>query len=408
LNKAAYFLILIFFCPAFPGRAADFGLVIQQTPEYTNVADTAEGNPGYTGTYLPWVSADLGSAVRLYLSARLSTVYEAGEWKYGNLPLLFETERFSLSWRPLPPLFLELGRLRFQEPSGFIASGLFDGARGNLVLGKARLNLGAFYTGLLYKETAKIVMSSGDAEQYALPPDYANPKSYTASRRIMISAGAEFPDLTPRTRAALNGLAQFDLNGGDSSLHSQYFTLTYTVAPRESLALRGTAAAGMMENQEAEAAAHFAAAAGVDWEPPGALQDMVQGEFRWSSGKVHERIGAFAPVSSNAQGQVFTPALSALMIVRGKYTARPSRDFSAAAEGAYFFRTDGETLSGAGYPPSASRALGGELYGSLVWAPVSDFAVTAGGGAFFPGLGDVFEKEAPVRWKVRAGIILSL
>jgi hypothetical protein len=34
--------------------------------------------------------------------------------------------------------------------------------------------------------------------------------------------------------------------------------------------------------------------------------------------------------------------------------------------------------------------------------------VTLGGGAFFPGLGDVFEPDAPVRWKVSAGFIFSL
>ncbi|MDR1277331.1 MAG: hypothetical protein LBK02_01115 [Treponema sp.] len=406
MNKSAYFLVSMFLCLALPGRALDFGLVIQQTPEYTNLRGAGEGEPGYAGTYIPWVSADLGNAARLYLSAKLSTVYEAGEWKYGKPPLLFEAGRSSISWRPLSPLFLELGRLRFQEPSGLIATGLFDGLRGTLVLGKARLNAGAFYTGFLYKETAKIVMSSGDRERYVLPLDYADPKSYAASRRIMISAGAEFPDLTPRTSLALNGLAQFDLNGGDSSLHSQYFTITYTVLPKESLALTGTAAAGLMENQAGDVPAHFAAAAGINWEPPGALRDMARGEFRWSSGKVDERIGTFTPVTSNAQGQVFTPALSALMIARITYTARLIRDLSASAEGTYFFRTDGETLSG--NPPSASRALGGELYGSLVWAPVSDFAVTAGGGAFFPGLGDVFETEAPVRWKVQAAIILSL
>jgi hypothetical protein len=31
-----------------------------------------------------------------------------------------------------------------------------------------------------------------------------------------------------------------------------------------------------------------------------------------------------------------------------------------------------------------------------------------GGGAFFPRLGDVFTADAPIRWKVSAGFILSL
>jgi hypothetical protein len=52
--------------------------------------------------------------------------------------------------------------------------------------------------------------------------------------------------------------------------------------------------------------------------------------------------------------------------------------------------------------------LGGELFGMFVWAPVSDFVINIGGGAFFPGAGNVFTAETPIRWKISAGIILSL
>jgi hypothetical protein len=96
------------------------------------------------------------------------------------------------------------------------------------------------------------------------------------------------------------------------------------------------------------------------------------------------------------------------MTLKGKYTARLHKSFSVSAEGTYFIRTDGETLSGAEYPASSSRLLGGEFYGTLLWAPASDLAVSMGGGAFFPGMGDVFVSNSSVRWKLTAGIMLSL
>jgi hypothetical protein len=421
LNKIRVFSALFFACLALPPvRALDFGLVINQAGEYTNTSSLSTGNSSgqeetanYTGTYSPWISGEAADgALKFSASAKLTTAYENKEWKYE--PLLFEMGSSGLSWRSSPTLFLEAGRLRFMEPSGFVAAGLFDGLSGNFTAGGVRFSLGALYTGLLYKETAKIMMTAGDAERYALPLDYADGDSYFASRRILLSGGAEFPALTRKITLNLNGLAQFDVNGksaiggGDSSLHSQYLTVKPGFRPVESLYMSGTMVAALAENQAGDIRAHFAAAAGTDWETPGALPDMVQAEIRWSSGKVNDTVGAFTPLTTISQGEVFTPGLPGLMTIRGKYTVRPGDGLSVSAGGTYFFRTDGETLTGADYPSSSARALGGELYGLLIWSPLPDVILTAGGGAFFPQWGDVFEPEAPVRWKVRTALMLSL
>jgi hypothetical protein len=386
--------------------ALDFGLLIHQNPEFTNTGQKDSGEMNYTGSYSPWFSSELGRTANLYLSAKISTVYEWGEWK--PAPVLFEAGRFEVLWRPalsigpVSSIHVEAGRAPFQDPSGFIASGLFDGFTGNAVLGQARLSARALYTGLLYKETAEILMTPSDVGTYT------DKDSYFASRRLLFSGGAEFPALTPESSLALNGLLQFDVNGKASALHTQYLSAKYTYLALETLSLTGTAVAGLAENQDADVSAHLAFAAGADWEVPGALRDMLQGEIRWSSGAVNETVTAFAPLTSIAQGQVFNPNLSGLMTVKGKYTARFHKDFSASAEGTYFIRTDGETLSGAEYPPSSARLLGGELYGALSWAPASDFMATIGGGCFFPGMGNVFASDAPIRWKITAGLIISL
>jgi hypothetical protein len=409
LNKTRLLLILLFLYTISPEAGAlDFGLLVSQNPEagtsgsFTNPGgDNKKPEWNYTITYSPWLSAEWGKTAKFYLSVKAETAFE-------DTPVLAELGQAGFSWRPAERVFLEAGRIRFDDTWGIIAAGLFDGLNGSAVLGKLRLSAGTFYTGLLYKETAGIVMTSDDAERYVLALDYGDMDTYFASRRILASVTGELADLTPRTSLSLNALAQFDVNGGEQRLHTQYLTVRYGARPLETLSLTGTAVAGLAENREAETLFHFAAAAGLDWETPGRLQDMVQMEVRWSSGEVNDRIKPFAPVTAAVQGQVFTPKLSALMTVKGKYMVRLHRNFSARAEGTYFIRTDGRTLSGAEYPPSEERLLGGELYGMLVWAPSSDFMINIGGGAFFPGAGTVFTPNAPVRWKISAGIILSL
>jgi hypothetical protein len=116
--------------------------------------------------------------------------------------------RFEIFWRPLSNIYLEAGRVRFNDPAGFIAAGLFDGLSGTFVPGGVRLSAGAFYTGFLYKETAKILMSGGDAEKYAEPLDYKDPESFLASRRILVSTAAEFPDFSPVSTLALSAASR--------------------------------------------------------------------------------------------------------------------------------------------------------------------------------------------------------
>jgi hypothetical protein len=384
--------------------AYDFGLEIQQKPEFTNTGADDSGEINYTGSYSPWFSSEAGRTAKFYLSAKISTVYEFGEWKPGNMPVLPELGRSEFLWRPetsgfISSINVEAGRVPFQDPLGIIAVGLFDGFTGNAALGQARLSVGAFYTGLLYKETAGIVMTASDAT--------ADEDSYFASRRLLFSIGMESPALTPQSSLAMNAFLQFDLNNDVTSLDTQYLSAKYTFLPLEILSLTGAVVLGLAEDQDSNTYAHFVLAAGADWEVPGALRDMLQGEIRWASGAVDKNITAFTPVTGIPQGQIIDLNLSGLMTFKGKYITRFHENFSALAEGTYFIRTDdGETLSG--YPRSSNHLFGGELYGALSWAPVSDLMATLGGGAFFPGTGNVFASGSPVWWKVSAELVLSL
>jgi hypothetical protein len=401
------FFVVFLLCSAIPGMAIDFGLEIQQDLEFTNTGTKASGETNYAGGYSPWLSSDFGQTAKLYLSAKVSTIYEFGVWKGPPPGFLFEVGRSEFLWHPklsgshISSINIEAGRVPFQESSGLVASGLFDGFTGSLVLGQVRLNAGAFFTGLLYKETAEIVMTPDDTT------DYADKDHYFASRRLLFSVGAEFPGLTPRSSLAANALFQFDLNDSVTSLNTQYLSAKYTFLVLEPLSLNGAVVLGLAEDQNSNTSTQFAFAAGVDWEVPGALRDMLQGEIRWSNGASNNRV-AFAPVSGIDQGQVFSPKLSGLMTIKGKYIARFFNDFSFSAEASYFVRTDGTTQNVQWYPASPERLLGGELYGALTWAPLSDLRATVGGGFFFPGMGNVFAPSAPVWWKLSIGIVVSL
>jgi hypothetical protein len=411
LSKTTLLAAIIFFSLTGTLFALDFGLSFNQAGEYTNVSgDDWETYLNYSGSYRPWLAAELGKDFRLNLSAKLSMDYTDGGWQYGTPFILPEIEHFALSWRPAPALNFEAGRVQFQDPLGIIANGLFDGAKGGAVLGDTRLTGGLFYTGLLYKESAKIVLSSDDFEKYAQPMENGNLDSYFASRRILFALGVEFPGLTERADLALQGLFQFDVNE-KPAVHTQYLTAQYTISQTETLTLKGTAVAGLLENNRGETLAHFALAGGAEWEAPGSLQDMVEGEIRWSSGAGNgesDAVGAFTPVTMISQGEVFTPALSALTVISLKYTLRLHRAFISSLKGNYFIRNDNETISGTGFKSSSSHYLGGELFASFIWAPTTDCMVALGGGAFFPDWGNVFDSGTPVLWKCAAGITLSL
>jgi hypothetical protein len=381
--------------------ASDFGLVLNGAGDYG--ADAEGKGFGFTGSLTPWFSAAIGENAGLYLSGKVTFQYKQEAWAS---PILAELERTELNFRPVQTVSVNLGRQHYRDSGGMILSGLFDGIYGALGLGWARVSLGAFYTGLLYKETAEILMTAEDRDKRLRPLDYGDFSTYSASRRVLIPLDLEFPDLTSRLSLALTLLPQFDVNGA-SALHTQYLEARLGIDAIDTLRLTLTGIGGLAEAEGADTRLHLALAFAADWDMPGALADMLSAELRWGSGAGNGRIGPFLPVSGIAQGNVFSPTLSALMNIRAAYTARLSGVVSVSTALISFWRTDVETFQDAELDGvSTGRYLGTELDGSLVWAFQSALRLAAGGGVFFPG--GAFVEDAGIRWKINAGIILSL
>jgi hypothetical protein len=383
---------------------ADFGLILGTEGVYRDNLNPEDFSA--TASASPWVSSVLSGTTDLYVSGKMSFEYQEAE----EPPELyfFEMERTELNLRPGPGIFLTLGRQRFEDSAGLVASGLFDGAGLSVNPGTGRLSLGAYYTGLLYKETAKILMTGGDAGRYAKPLDKKGLEGYFASRRVLLALTGEFPDLTSRAGLEVQALAQFDVNGGEDALHSQYLELRVNAEAADPLHLNFGGVGELARGTE-QTAWSMAAFGGADLELPGALSDMVSAGLLWTSGRSGERIRAFTPVSGRDAGRVFEGGTGALGRAALSYRARPVKSFSLEAGAAYFIRTDLETLGDKDLDgASRSRLLGGEVYGALVWGPDPAFRLSAGGGAFFSGWGRAFREDAPVKWRADCGLIIAL
>jgi hypothetical protein len=402
MNKKLFLCALAVLFYAETAFTQDYGLTLRSLPVLTNAEESA-GNFEYTGTAVSWFAAPLGEQGDIYLSGGISAEYQDEEWK--PVP---EPYRFEILYRFGSGLRLEAGRLPYREPLNLVMNGLFDGLVLGFDSGKTRLSAGAFYTGLLYKKTAYITMSSGDSE------DYYDRDLYFSSRRLLFVLDWEISGLFDTdAKLELGIIGQFDLNEpdgqieGDRKIHSQYAPAKLTLPFLEYFNAELGVIPGIIE-EERNWGTCFALAAGLAWLPPGGANDRLSLNMALSSGARGDTLKAFLPINTIAQGEVLRPKISGLALAEAGYTTRLHQSFSAEFSAAYFFRTDSYTYSDSDLDgTSLSPLLGGEVSGGLTWAPVSDISFTLGGGVFFPQWGRAFAAGTATRWRVSLETILS-
>jgi len=300
-------------------------------------------------------------------------------------------------------LELRLGRTRYKDPFGFIADGLFDGAR--LSLDTAELGsfgIGTWYTGLLSKNRIKITMTRDEFESFYTKIDYSDfANTYFAPRRLIVSLDWEHPGLWEIVRTKAAFLSQFDLGGG--GLHSQYLAAKFTVPILPFVLDLG----GCLEVIEygGETGLGMAGEISVSCNLPGRIGDKLSFTGLFSCGTAEDGVlTAFLPITTVGLGDVLEAKISGLSMLSLDYLARLHESFSAGISSSYFIRGDLETcrnFGGEGY------FLGAEIFGRLVWSPVSDIQINAGGGIFLPSLGNVFPQSAPL-WRAEINVILTL
>ena len=393
--------LLFFICSLSWGF--DFGLILDQNADYGGYGDS--GSFGYSGSLLPRFSALLGKSADIYASAGFKAGYkEGGEWAF--LPELLRTElTFYTS-----SLEFKAGRLYHSDPLGFIAEGLFDGARLSLDSEAGTFSLGTFFTGLLYKGRANILMTQADREIYTRDPDFANfannfADSYFAPRRFVSSLGWERLGLGGSLEARAALFAQFDLSA-EAPLHSQYLAGKVSWPGY----MFGFDVGGTLELIEEEEDFGMAAATelALHLTPPTRFPNRLSLLGRFSSGRVEgTKILAFQPITTVNQGEILKVGLSGLSIVSLDYLIWPVTVFSAGLTSTCFIRSDSGTYGM--YPISGEDGgyiLGTEFFGVFLWHPSSDFQVNLGGGMFMPSLGNA-NPEAELSWRMEINVVVS-
>ena len=373
-------------------QAADFGLVLDQSGGYGGVGGSADGD--YTGVLLPRFTTLFGDNGSFYISAGVAADYANG--KFAVVPELLRTELWLFDMADL-----RMGRLYYSDPLGFIAEGLFDGLRFTTETSAGSFSAGIWYTGLLYKSRARIIMTTYGEVDYG---DFLN--TYFAPKRIVSALDWEHPDLGGLLRAKLSFLAQFDIE--KAGLHSQYLVGKMSLPLGAFLLDFG----GSFELKEVsgDIGTAFAAEAGTSWTLPTAIGSRLSLLGRYSSGVMGGQTGAFLPLTLKSQSSILQPKVSGTTMLYLDYVARLHRTFSLSLSSSYFIRNDLETYSG--YPVSGAEGengyfLGDEFFGRLYWSPLSDMQLTFGGGLFIPSLGNVAPKKNNI-WRVEAGLVISL
>ena len=376
--------------------AVDFGVVLQG--EFT-VAGQDETDISGSIILAPWVSVPFQKS-ELHISAGLNTSISDDTY---FAPELFRLE-FS-AW-PIPILSFRVGRFTWEDPSGLLAKGRFDGADILIELGKLRFGVNALYTGFLFNDTAHINASPTDPVDYNAGFEWAEfVDTYFAPRRLMTSLYGEFPGFPLGRGQLYAGLtAQFDLSDASEAFNTQYLLLRHTLFYKAfDLEVAG---AVELENTKADGLRPaFAASLDAGLQLPTAFKDRISLGAAWASGE-GPATAAFFPIVLEAQGTVLIPSLSGMMIIRANYEARFLPFLSMELGGRYFIRTDSTSFI-VPYLEDDSYLLGAEIDAGITWVPFSDLAFTLKGGIFLPKTGTAWADDAPVMWKVTLGAGLS-
>jgi len=396
--------ILLLLVPVFSLSALDFGLLLDQTFGMENAdGDNAADGLGYSITLIPWLSMPLGSSYngrRLYLSIGLTEEY-ANE----NANFIPELLRAELTFPVGADMEIKAGRMQYADPLGFIACGLFDGAKFSLAVANiGTFGVGAWYTGLLYKKSAQITMTEKERVSYNTELDYDNfADTYFAPGRILFALDWDNPYLTQwlRLKAALIG--QFDLSD-DEALHSGYLALKATI-PVKSLVFDLGGCFELMQDSDQNKVSLVGELA-IAWMLPTPIRDRLTLTGQLSSGTLDDgALVAFVPVSTVNQGYILKANISGLSTICLDYTVRLHESLSLDVSSTYFFLNDPVTYKG--LPPGKNGPpLGNEFYGRLIWSPMSDLQFNFGGGVFLPSMGKADETADPL-WRVELNAVIA-
>jgi hypothetical protein len=379
--------------------SVDFGLLADQNLEVTDEVFS------YTPAFTPWFSWNSGQDTSIYASGALTLKYYGYDGDLADNsgwvdPLLRPELSYSaVNHRINAQYSIEAGRIGYTDVMGFTASGLFDGARFDAVIPLGTISAGGFYTGFLYKETAKILMTAHDTEQY-IQPWNGDFDSYGASRRTFATARWDIPIGEANTLSA-EAMLQFDLNNNtDDKLNSQYYEIQMAIYPFDALGITVGALLETMGYKDMDSTIALGTLVRAGLELPGSLNDRLSFTMKLSSGQGDDTLTVIRPISALPQGMVFDKTISGLASFSLDYMVRALDSLFIDGGLRYFMRTYD-------VPSAEGTIYGGEFWASVAWQPLDDIRLTLGGGVFLPDWGNVYPYGTKPTGKLIAGLSLS-
>jgi hypothetical protein len=396
------FLILLLMLPV-SLSASDFGLVVNSNCGYDN-AFTEDNTFNYKVDILPRFSTLVGDNGEFVLSAGFSIANEEG---FFYIPEILRTEfniRFGSSG-------VRIGRFNFSDPLSFVASGLFDGVQYYQNSNGGSFRVGAWYTGLLYKKRAGILMTDNDEAAFLKPFEYDDFfGTYFASRRVISAVEWEHPSIGEFLRLNTAYVGQTDLNKNDTEYHSQYLIVKAGIPINNFLMEFGGSVefSRTVTAKEIEFNMAFAGDIGLFLLFPSEFNSRLSFKGTIAGGRTGDFITAFNPITAREYGYILKAKLSGLSIFSLDYSAKFNNFLSGSVTASYFVRNDLGTFRG--YPlaeNSVEYFLGPEAAAQIIWSPASDLHFKFGGGAFFPSLGDLFSEEK-IKGRFDFTVVLSI
>ncbi|MCL2185134.1 MAG: hypothetical protein FWB86_04665 [Treponema sp.] len=397
------FLLLVLFTiqTSFSLWAYDFGLVTSVKTSFGNVNE--ENNFHFKTDFWPRFSCLIGDNASFYAAAGIALDYED---TFRIIPELLRTEFTynSGSWG------IKAGRINYADPLSFIAAGLFDGVQYHTNTSIGRFNISAFYTGLLYKETANITMTPEDLNIYNTPLDFSDfSNTYFAPKRLIAAFDWSHPSIARKFRMNVSVIGQFDLSDSDYQYHSQYLVLKGGLPINKFFIEAGFAVQFSQAISDTDTVNNIAFAGDFNftWLIPANINSSLSFSARVAGGRIDETVGNFVPITTVYFGNILSLKMSGLSILNLNYSARFMEKIAAFLSMSYFIRNDLGTVTG--YPISDKKEyfLGAEIYAGFIYKPFSDLQFNLGGGAFLPSLGNASPNEK-ILWRLELKAVISI
>ena len=386
--------------------AFDFGLLLDQYAAFGSYTEN-DNFFDYRAGLVPRFSHFFNDKTSFFISGSMTFGYK-NEFYY--VPEILRTE-FSFNSGSLG---LKIGRFHYSDPLSIIADSLFDGLQLSYGTNVGRFSLGAWYTGLLYKKNARIIMLDGPVGEeqikYDAPLEYSDFfNTYFAPKRILAALDWEHLSLFDFLQLQASVLGQMDISDRNNKIHSQYFVLSASVPVKSFLfSAGGSFEAIQPKGDNTKNSFALTGELEISWTLPTKFHSRLTLAGHYASGK-NDYFGAFKPVTTKSFGEMLQAKMTSIMFLDLNYSMRINKSVGASITAAYFRRNDSITPNSfyAGSSDDSKKNLGGEIFARVIWSPFSDLNLNLGGGAFIPAMGDVWKDEKP-RWRFDLSAILAL